>query len=144
MSTDADGFRFAEIDRHTDLLIRVHGYAVQQVIGDPCWTYTIGALESWGRPELLVVDLDAGVQRRLVAALGDELVAHGVVGEATLASLDLELLPVDGVHLAAGLVAMWEHRYSMAARRGDFVQIMPGPSWFCEECAGSVRRLDRP
>ena len=46
--------------------------------------------------------------------------------------------------LRDGLVAAWEERYSMAATTGDFLQVVPGPSWFCEHHARQVRRLDDP
>lgn len=144
MCMRCDGYSEEEIERHTDLVIRVHGFLMQQVEADPSWTYTIGALESWARPELIVVDIDAETQVQLLRAVADGYVTSGEILPSTLELLDVELVAVDEQHFRDGLVAAWEERYSMAATTGDFLQVVPGPSWFCEHHARQVRRLDDP
>lgn len=144
MCMRCDGYSWEEIERHMDLVIRVHGYLIQQVEDEPSWTYTIGIRESWSRAELLVVDIGAHAQARLISAVADDYVAHGVILAATLDLLDLELVDVDESHFADGLVAAWEDRYSMSARTGDFLQIVPGESWYGDCCAVRSRRLDIP
>lgn len=144
MCMRCEGFSWEEIERHTDLVIRVHGYLLQQVEAVRPWTYTIGCRESWDRPELLIVDVVADVQAILLQAVADDYVVHGALRADSLATLDVEVVAVDASHFRDGLVAAWEHRYAMAARTGDFLQVVPGPSWFCDHHAGRVRRLDRP
>ncbi len=143
MCMRCDGYSWDEIERHTDLMIRVHGFTTVHVAGAAPWTYTIGALESWDQPELLVVDVDPVIQQALVLAVVDDYADRGEIAPATFELLDIELVTVDESHLVGGLVAGWEARYSMAAAAGDFVQIVPGPSWFCPEC-DPPRRLDDP
>jgi hypothetical protein len=143
MCMRCDGYSWDEIERHTDLMIRVHGFTTVHVAAAAPWTYTIGALESWDQPELLVVDIDPVVQQALVLAVVDDYADRGEIIPSTLELLDVELVPVDESHLVGGLVAGWEARYSMAATAGDFVQVVPGPSWFCAEC-DPPRRLDEP
>ena len=142
MCMRCDGYSWEEIDRHTDLVIRVHGFTTIHVEADPPWTYTIGAFESWDQPELIVVDTDPTIQKALIRALGDDYVDVGEIRADTLEVLDVELLTVDESHFVDGLVAAWEDRYSMAATTGDFVQILPGPSWFCGGRVPDRRHLD--
>lgn len=142
MCMRCDGYSWDEIDRHTDLMIRVHGYVMVQVEGPSPWTYTIGAFESWDQPELLVVDLEPELQKVLVHAVADDYVRRGEIGDDTLDLLDLKLIAVHESHFDDGLVGRWEDRYSMRAQAGDFVQIVPGASWFCGHHEGAMRRLD--
>ncbi|MEM7141937.1 MAG: DUF4262 domain-containing protein [Actinomycetota bacterium] len=138
MCLRCDGFEWDEIDRRTDLLIRVHGYMLVHVEAAAPWTYTVGARESWDRPELVMVDMAAEMQKTLVGAVADDYVMFGEIRDDTLDLLDVELAVVDASHLSAGLVATWEQHYAMSASTGDVVQIIPGPSWRCSR----VRRLD--
>ena len=142
MCMRCDGYSWEEIERHTDLVIRVHGFTTVHVEDRSPWTYTIGAFESWDQPELIVVDIEPLIQKTLVLAVADDYVDFGEIRPATLEMLDVELVTVDESHFVDGLVGGWERRYSMAASTGDFVQLVPGPSWFCGECAPSLRRLD--
>jgi hypothetical protein len=137
-----DGYSWEEIARHTDLVIRVHGFTTIHVEDQRPWTYTVGAFESWDQPELLVVDIDPTIQKALIRAVGDDYADFGEIRPETLDLLDVELVTVDESHFADGLVAAWEGRYSMAASTGDFVQLLPGSSWFCGECRPPQRRLD--
>lgn len=141
MCMRCDGYSWEEIDRHHDLVIRVHGYLIQQVDDVKPWTYTVGITESWGRPELLMVDVEPEVQAMLIKAVADDHIDHGDVRPSTLDLLDVELVVVDERHFRNGMVATWEDRYSRSATTGDFLQVVPGPGWFCEHHAARVRRL---
>lgn len=141
MCMRCEGFSWDEIERHTDLVIRVHGFTTVHVTGVAPWTYTVGAFESWDQPELLVVDVDPVIQTALVQAVADDYVQFGEIRPATLDLLDVELVTVDESHLVDGLVAGWEQRYSMAATTGDFVQLLPGPTWFGGADEPALRRL---
>ena len=142
MCMRCDGYSWEEIERHTDLVIRVHGFMMIHVEDDPPWTYTVGAFESWDQPELIVVDIEATIQKALVQAVAEDYADFGEIRAETLDLLDVELVTVDESHFAEGLVGGWEARYSMSASTGDFVQVVPGRSWFCDDCAPRVRRLD--
>jgi hypothetical protein len=142
MCMRCDGYTWEEIARHTDLVIRVHGFTTVRVESERPWTYTVGAIESWDQPELIVVDIDPAIQTTLIRAVSDDYVDIGEIRPETLELLDVELLTVDASHFADGLVAAWEGRYSMAASTGDFVQLFPGSSWFCGGCDKPRRRLD--
>lgn len=144
MCMRCEGYSWEEIERHTDLVIRVHGFMVVHVEAPSPWTYTVGAFESWDQPELLVVDIEAPIQKALVHAVAEDYVDFGEIRADTLDLLDVELVTVDESHFAEGLVAGWESRYSMSASTSDFVQLLPGPSWVCEGCAPCRRRLDEP
>ena len=144
MCMRCDGHGWDEIERHTDLVIRVHGYLLQQVEAARPWTYTIGCRESWGRPELLIVDVAVDVQAIVLKAVADDYVAFGDIRSDTLDLLDVDLAVVDAHHFDDGLVAGWEGRYARAARTGDFLQVVLGPSWFCDDHQRLVRRLDGP
>ena len=146
MCMKCDGYSDEEIERHLDLVIRVHGYLIQQVTAEPApWTYTIGLRESFDHPELLCVDIEGGTQTTLIKELGDEVARERRIDATMLRELDLALLEVDESHLHRDdLVGGWEERYQRSALRGDFLQVAPGPSWFCECHAGLLRRLDRP
>lgn len=142
MCMRCDGYSWEEIERHTDLVIRVHGFMMIHVEDVPPWTYTIGAFESWDQPELIVIDVDSPMQKALIHAVAEDYVDFGEIRQATLDLLDVEIATVDESHFSDGLVAAWESRYSMAASTGDFVQLVPGPSWFYGDCVSKVRRLD--
>ncbi len=144
MCLRCEGYSWEEIERHTDLVIRVHGFMAVHVEAPAPWTYTVGAFESWDQPELLVVDIEAPIQKALVHAVAEDYVDFGEITHDTLELLDVELVTVDESHFTDGLVGRWEDRYSMSAATGDFVQLLPGPSWTCEECASALRRLDAP
>lgn len=145
MCMRCEGYSEEEIDRSIDLVIRVHGYLIQQVTDEyHPWTYTVGIQENHGQAELLCVDIDLAAQARLVKTLADDVARCGRVREVLLRALDVELVEVDEAHLRDDLVVVWEDRYDRSAQRGDFLQIVPGPSWFCDHHAQEVRRLDDP
>lgn len=142
-----DGYSYEDADRWLDLTIRVHGFAMQQVEGDEKvdpWTYTIGLAESFGRPDLILLDGEPARQGRLLKAIVEDSRARGTFDEAALAAEDIELVPVHPTHTAGNLVATWANRYQRTPRQGEFLQVVLGKSYFCECCYPKVRRLDRP
>lgn len=142
MCMRCEGYSWEEIDRHNDLVIRVHGYLIQKVVDeDESWTYTVGLDESWGHPDLVCVDIVQDVQVALIRALASEIAERGEIESQVLDDLDLELVTVDESHFADGMVGVWERRYDRRALTGDFLQIVPGPSWFCGVHRAMVRRL---
>jgi len=141
-----DGYSLEEFRRHVDLTIRVNGYLIQQVADDPEeWTYTVGVAESWGHPDLLIVDGPLEVQSRLVAELISDVRDHGEIRPELLDNLDLHLVPVHESHFASGIVGIWEDRQSRPATTGDFLQIQLGPVWLGPHGTGAgFTRMDQP
>lgn len=130
-------------ERHQDLMIRVHGYVVVQVTTAWPWSYTIGVQESWGQPDLLILDVDPVVQAQLLLSVLDDHIDFGRLDPPTSEALDLEVVTVDGHHFDGGLVSAWEERYGRRARTGDFLQLIPRPSWFGSGPWRRPQRLDR-
>lgn len=126
-----------------DLAIRVYGWYFTQIEEDPPWSYTIGLLQSWNHPELVVMDLDhepAAALLRWAVALIER---HGRLEPAELAALGIEIVEVAAEHLEGDLFGGWANFYGGLPSPGLFVQIVPPPSWFCECHRGSIRRLDQ-
>jgi len=142
MCMRCEGYSWEEIERHTDLVIRIHGFTVIHVEGLSPWTYTVGAFESWDQPELLVIGIDPVIQKAVLHAVAEDYVDFGELKDDTLDLLDIEPATIDESHFSDGLVAAWESRYSMAATTGDFVQLIPGALWSSVGCAPVVGRLD--
>ncbi len=130
MCLRCDGLSEDDIERRADMMIKVHGFLIQQVEAERPWTYTIGLTESWAQPELLMVDGDATTQARLLHILGLECERFGSIQSETLDLLDVQLHYVSDGRFAAGLVARWEHRYSMSAAGNDFKEVKFGDKWF--------------
>jgi len=143
-----DGYSLEEFRRHVDLTIRVNGYLIQQVaddLDDDEWTYTVGVADSWGHPDLLIVDGPLEVQSQLVAELVTDVRDHGQISPELLDDLDLSLVPVHESHFASGIVGIWEDHHSRAATNGDFLQIRFGPVWLCPHSSAAVSdRMDQP
>jgi hypothetical protein len=78
---------------------------MQQVDADPTRTHTIGVHESWSRPELIMLDLQAELQVRLIRSLAAD-------------------------HVRSEL--------SATATAGDFLRIVPGPSWLYDPASSAV------
>jgi len=145
MCMRCNGYSLEEFRRHVDLTIRVNGYLIQQVADDLDgeWTYTLGVPESWGPPDLLIVDGPLEVQARLVTELITDVSDRGEIRPEVLEHLDIHLVPVHESHFASGIVGIWEDRQSRSATRGDFLQIRLGPAWLGRQAADCIR-MDQP
>ncbi|MCP3937537.1 MAG: DUF4262 domain-containing protein [Actinomycetia bacterium] len=147
MCTRCDGYGFDDHKQKIDLTVRVHGFAIQQVAAEgrrPSWAYSVGLGESFDLPDLLCVDIEDETQASLISDIGSRVRSLGSYDESYLDHRDVELIPVHPSHLRGGLVAVWSDRYDRLPRAGEFLQVVPGPSWFCDCHAHSMRRLDSP
>lgn len=128
-----------------DQLIRRHGYTVQLVTARAPWAYTIGVLETFGAPELIVTDLkdDAlyKVLHTVVACIAD---VGGPLEPDEIDEIGVTLLDVHPSHLDTSLFASWVARYGRAPVPGEFQQVLPPPGMFCTYHGRHQRRLDRP
>jgi len=139
-----DGYSEEDVMQHIDLAIRVHGWQLTQVEAeDRPWTYTIGLLETYGHPELLVADVRLGDAADLLRALVPLIAHHGSLPLDELDQLGLALVPVHETHLTTSLVAAWSSHYGHSPEPGSFMQVVPPPDWFCACHQHASRRFDR-
>lgn len=127
-----------------DLRIRVHGWALVQVQDDDtAWSYTIGLTESYGHPELTIVDADLGYGARLITQLVEGIKAGGALSATTLRRFDVHCVEVHQSHLRGDLFGMWSNRYGRYMQRGEMLQVVLPKEAYCDCHRHQVRRLDR-
>ena len=143
MCLECDGYPFEQSMRRVDLHIRVHGWSLTMVDDDEPWCYTIGLLESFAHPELMVIDMKMEAEVELIRWVVDMLETDGAVDDERLARHDVQLVPVHDRHLADHWFATWSNHYGTLPPPGSFVQIIPPPSGFCEQHQDLTRRFDR-
>jgi len=128
-----------------DLAIFVYGFSHQQIggKGEQQWSYTVGLKERFDHPDLLCVQVKPGLQTKFISKVAKAVANRDPLDQDTLDEIDIQLVPVNPCHLRRGLVATWTDRYKRSPVAGDFVQIVPGSSWFCECHPSSIQRLDK-
>jgi hypothetical protein len=145
MCLECDGYSFEEAMQALDLQITVHGWALMQVEGDgEAWSYTIGLLENFGHPELTVLDMELGYQRGYINTLVDDIVESGEISPLTIMELGVECVEVHPEHLRSDLFGKWAARHNRYPTAGEYLQVVPPKSAFCECHANMITRLDRP
>lgn len=146
MCVICNGMTEQESDATMQTMIDVHGYYIQMVRGPdhPEWSYTIGLQEAIGHPDLICIDVETSLQEALLSDIGRSIIDGFPPTKAELRAADIELLPVHPSHLAGDLVAQWRRRQNRLPAEGDFLQILPGLSYFCSCHAGRLQRLDGP
>lgn len=128
-----------------DLQIRVHGWVLVQVTGgSTAWCYTIGLLENFDHPELVLFDVDVQTQHRAMKPLVDLVTRHGELPAARLAALGLRCGEVHADHLGGDLFGAWANRYGEQPRPGDMIHVRLPQEAYCACHASTVRRLDLP
>ena len=121
-----DGMTYEESRRRLDDVVTSHGWAIQGVEGtghQPPWAYTIGLIEHFGRPELVVTDCTWPVAVSVLNDLGDRVAAGARLAAGDTIRCEVgcvELAPVHPGHLLHGLCASWTDYYEW---RGED----PGP-----------------
>ena len=102
--------------------IESFGWAAQGVMpadGFPGWLYTIGLIERFGHPELVVTTCDPAAASSLLRDLLGQIEAGAsLVGleQVILPSGDYELGQVHAAQLRAGLLASWTDLYRSEGR----------------------------
>ncbi|MCU1393480.1 MAG: hypothetical protein JWM34_1908 [Ilumatobacteraceae bacterium] len=144
MCLRCDGYTEQQIIGMTEMHIRVFGWSVAAVEEARPWTYSIGLLENFGHPELVVTDMEIGLAKVLINEVAT-VVKDGVDPRARheLQSMGVELVVVDERHLRTRLFNSWTRYYGEPPHAGDFVQILPPPEMFCACHRDTYRRLDR-
>src|SRR4051812_11447602 len=133
-------------------LIEKYGWAITAVQGgreNLSWAYTVGLVERYGHPELVVTSLadeDAG---RLLNALGNRVRTGERFAPDTAAlvgTVPVRIVAVHPVHLEQGLMAAWYEQYRAF---GDIFQlralqvVLPSEA-FCPDGCCQMPRLDLP
>ncbi len=128
-----------------DLQIRVHGWALVQVRDDDdgtVWSYTVGLVENFGRPELAMIDVDLEYQARVLTSLADGIAATGKVPPSTMLGERLQLTEVHPDHVQSDLFGTWANLYGSYPEPGMVLQVLLPDDAFCECHTGAGRRLD--
>jgi Domain of unknown function (DUF4262) len=130
-----------------DLRIRVHGWALVQVRDDDdgtAWSYTVGLVENFGRPELTMIDVDLEHQARVLTSLADGIAATGKVPATVMRGERLQLTEVHPDHVASNLFNTWANLYGTHPEPGMVLQVLLPDDAFCDCHTGVGRRLDEP
>ena len=126
-----------------------HGWFLQGVLPEPGrkgggWVYTVGLLQNFGHPELIVTDIEYEVGGALLNELGEKV----------RSGIDLRTLPADFLGLAHIRQVHPDHfdhdlvnTYFDLQRRspdpGDYLQVVPANA-YCECCRDKITDLSDP
>jgi hypothetical protein len=145
MCLECDGYSHEDVMQSLDLMIRVHGWTLVQVEGDDeAWCYTVGLLENYGHPELVLFDVKVESQRAWVEQLVEMIIAKGTLPPHRLAAMKLRIVEVHDDHLRGDLFGTWASRYGEYPQPGDMMQVLLPASSYCRCHAPLVRWLDLP
>ena len=88
MCLQCDGYSHEEAMRALDLMIRTYGWALQQVNDvSTSWCYTVGLVENYQHPELVLMDVDPDVQGSLMTQLVEGITTCGELSEPLMRSM---------------------------------------------------------
>jgi hypothetical protein len=127
-----------------DLTIRTYGWQLHQITDRNPWSYTIGLLESYGHPELMVTGVRFETQNTMIRKIVDSIEKTGSVDQPFLDRQGVELVEVHPNHLAGDWFGTWSNFYERLPTPGSFLQIVPPPDWFCECHQHLVPHFERP
>ena len=145
MCLECDGYSHEEAMQALDLQIRVHGWTLVQVADGPdAWCYTIGLLENYGHPELVLFDVDTEVQHRLMTSLVGLVTDYGKLPPGDLADAGLSVGEVHTDHLLGDLFGRWIEYYDEFPEPGDMLHVRLPADAYCECHGSTARRLDLP
>jgi Domain of unknown function (DUF4262) len=145
MCLECDGYSFEQVMQVIDLDIRTYGWHHVLVEDAKPWSYTVGLRESFGHPELAVVDLELSAQVALVRWACESIEDSGSIDEFERSALGVEIVTVHDAHLRSGeWFGTWHAFYDEEPPPGSFLQVLPPPGWECEHHRGRSRRLDLP
>ncbi|MEP7201670.1 MAG: DUF4262 domain-containing protein [Ilumatobacteraceae bacterium] len=124
--------------------ILVCGWSVAAVEEDPPWSYSIGVLEKFAHPELVVMDMEIQAAGSLINYVGSQVRdGGGFLDHDALRAEGIRLVDVHERHMRSRLFKSWTRYYGEQPQAGDFVQILPPPELFCPCHRHAYRRLDR-
>jgi hypothetical protein len=127
-----------------DLTIRTYGWQLTQVTDATPWSYTIGLIESYDHPELMVAGLELDTQSMVIRKIVDSIASTGNVDHAFLEREGVTLVEVHPNHLADDWFGTWSNFYGHVPPDGSFLQIVPPGDWFCDCHQHSVPHFELP
>ncbi len=122
MRVTRDGRTWAELRQGLEQEICERGYGVVLATrgrDDYGWAYTVGMVDEYLHPELVIAGVRLGVAVTVLDELAD-LVARGLrydTDDAALLASRVEFVDVHDVHLHRGLMDGWFEYYRAAGRR---------------------------
>lgn len=145
MCLQCDGCSHEEAMRALDLQVKVHGWSVVQV-GDEhaAFSYTVGLVENFGHPDLIVLDVDRAYQYALINEIAKGIATTGRPALDRPLTEGVRCREVHTNHLTSEYFAMWATRYGGLPRPGQMMQVVLPDRAFCACHKHAVRRLDRP
>ena len=140
-----DGYTPDQVHRALDLRILTDGFALQGVDGPRPWVYTVGLLENFSHPELIITDVRLDRSQPVLRALGDAVVDGGPDAFADLLALGgFTTRAVHPAHFDTSLLNIWSWFYDAPPAAGTWLQVVPPPDWFCTQHRAESARLDEP
>jgi hypothetical protein len=140
-----DGASAAEFLQAIDLRIRVNGSVVVPVVAEgESYGYTIGLLETYGQPELVVYGPDVEFIGSVLGPMIEQIRVEGWLSPSWLSASGVELVDVHANHLGSPTFSAWTAHYGVAPRPGFVRQVLLDPARLAPEPAPLGRRLDRP
>ena len=130
--------------RSLDLTIRAYGWQLHQITDSNPWSYTIGLLESYDHPELMITGLELDMQSSVIRRLVGSIEKTGNVDHALLEREDITLVEVHPNHLAGDWFGTWSNFYQRLPPPGSFLQIVPPSDWFCDCHQHSMPHFELP
>jgi hypothetical protein len=137
-----DGATREELNAEAQMRIAVHGYTLQAVAGGDIqpWVYTIGLVDGFDHPELIIVGKSPRWSARVLASFADEIVAGERYDEGDQMAIDDLTLRFGAVHevqYRLDTFARW-HDLALAGvitpRELTALQIVLGDGFFCADC----------
>jgi|GEM_PF-368583 len=129
MCVICDGQTQEQAARFIELTIIQHGWALRHVhpgADDPTgghWTYTIGLVENFNHPELVITDTEYEVAGSLLNALGEEIRSGHEISSITESGFELN--EVHPAHLASELFYGWADNYEPSRQLTTTAQATP-------------------
>ena len=144
MCLQCDGYSYEQTMLALDLTIRTYGWQLTQVTAEMPWSYTIGLLESYGHPELMIYGVELDTQNTVIRKIVDPIVQTGSVDHAFLERQGVTLVEVHPNHLAGDWFGTWSNFYERTPPPGSFLQIVTPGDWFCECHRHSMPHFELP
>ncbi len=135
MCSICDGGTFEESRRFIELTIIDYGWALRGVhpaADDPDgahWTHTIGLLESFNHPELVLTDVEYETAGALVNELGEDIRAGRDITKDN--RLGCTFRDVHPAHLDSELLAAWFNNYGYPPAPGQVWQVVLPDAAYC-------------
>lgn len=145
MCLQCDGYSYETVMQAFDLKVKIYGWAVVQVEdGDRSFSYTMGLVENFGHPELIVLDFEIDQQLGLLNEVAKGIAANGKPALDQPSTRGVRCVEVHRNHLHGDYFGTWANRYGALPRPGQVLQVVLPDGAYCECHQHTVRRLDQP